>query len=69
MAKWVLWEQSPVGESNGDAACLQISHLLAGCWALHQSSEVPPELGAGPNCLSELEMGGRGTGCALGFRD
>lgn len=54
-------EQSPVAGSGGGTSCPQVSHLLPGCWGLPQSSGIPPELGAGPSCLSGLELGDRGS--------
>lgn len=53
---WVLRGQSPMGGDG--AAWRQVSHLLTGCWELHQSNAVLPEMGAGSSCLAGAEIGG-----------
>lgn len=50
------------GGSGGDAAWRQVSHLLVGCWELHQSNAVLPEMGVGPSCLAGSETGEEGHG-------
>lgn len=47
--------------SRDSAACGCISHLLANWWGLHQSSGVPPELGARLSCLAGAEMERKGV--------
>lgn len=47
-----------IGGSGGSTSCRQCSHLLLGCWCLHQSSGIPPELGQGPAAFLELENRG-----------
>lgn len=44
MSNLVLGKQIPVVSNGGGAACR------------HQSKEVLPELGVGPNCLADTEM-------------
>lgn len=44
-------------QGNG-AFCLQVSHLLAGCWCFQQSSEILLALREGPNCFAGAEIGG-----------
>ena len=40
--EWVLWKSSAVVGNICCVVCPQVSHLLASCWGLHQSSGVPP---------------------------